>query len=70
MIVLAILIDIVLILLSLKYVWWYPNANMNKTRIMMYHMIAKQLPGKKKSGLRVSPETVSYTHLRAHETGA
>ena len=56
MIVLAILIDIVLILLSLKYVWWYPNASMNKTRIMMYHMIAEQLPGKKKSGLRVSPE--------------
>lgn len=56
MIVLAILIDIVLILLSLKYVWWYPNANMNKTRIMMYHMITEQLPSKKKSGLRVSPE--------------
>ena len=55
MIILAIL-NIILILLSLKYVWWYPNANMNKTRIMMYHMITEQLPGKKKSGLRVSPE--------------
>ena len=56
MIVFAILIDVVLILLSLKYVWWYPNANMNKTRIMMYHMIAEQPLSKKKSGLRVSPE--------------
>jgi len=56
MIVLAIVIDVVLILLSLKYVWWYPNVNLNKTRIMMYHMIADQLPNEKKSGLRVSPE--------------
>ena len=56
MIILAIVIDIILILLSLKYVWWYPNANLNKTRIMMYHMIAEQLPNEKKSGLRVSPE--------------
>lgn len=56
MIVFAILLDIVLILLSLKYVWWYPNASLKKTRIMMYHMIAEQLPNEKKSGLRVSPE--------------
>ena len=56
MIIIAIVIDIILIFLSLKYVWWYPNANLNKTRIMMYHMIAEQLPNEKKSGLRVSPE--------------
>ena len=56
MIVFAILLDIVLILLSLKYAWWYPNASLKKTRIMMYHMIAEQLPNEKKSGLRVTPE--------------
>jgi len=56
MIIYAILFDIVLILLSLKYVWWYPNASLKKTRIMMYHMIAEQLPHGQKSGLRVSQE--------------
>ena len=49
-------IDVLLILFSLKYVWWYPRADLKKTRIMMYHMISKQLPKTKKSGLRVSPE--------------
>jgi len=56
MIIIAIILDIFIILFSLKYVWWYPNLNKNKTRIMMYHMISDQLDGKKKSGLRVSPE--------------
>ena len=56
MIIIAIVIDIILILLSLKYVWRYPNANLNKTRIMMNDMIAERLPDEKKSGLRVSPE--------------
>ena len=55
MILLAIIIDIFLILISLKYVWWYPSiSNTNKTRIMMYHMISDQIVGSKKSGLRVS----------------
>ena len=56
MIYTLIAIDVLLILFSLKYVWWYPRADLKKTRIMMYHMISKQLPKTKKSGLRVSPE--------------
>jgi len=56
MIYTLIAIDVLLILFSLKYVWWYPRENLKKTRIMMYHMISKQLPKTKKSGLRVSPE--------------
>jgi len=56
MIAIAIALDIILILFSLKYAWWYPSADIKKTRIMMYHMISKQLPKTKKSGLRVSPE--------------
>jgi peptidoglycan/xylan/chitin deacetylase (PgdA/CDA1 family) len=55
MIYLAITLDIFLILFSLKYVWWYKNKDMSATRIMMYHMIAEQIPNEKKSGLRVSP---------------
>tara|TARA_B100000767_G_C19687057_1_gene502249 strand:- start:373 stop:1176 length:804 start_codon:yes stop_codon:yes gene_type:complete len=55
MIALAIIIDIILILFSLKYVWWYPSSSTKNTRIMMYHMISEQLPEGKKSGLRVSP---------------
>ena len=56
LITVAIIIDLLIILFSLKYVWWYPKANMKKTRIMMYHMISEQLTKGKKSGLRVSPE--------------
>ena len=56
MIYTLIAIDVLLILFSLKYVWWYPREDLKKTRIMMYHMISKQLPKTKKSGLRVSPE--------------
>lgn len=55
MIVAAIIIDILLLLFCLKYAWWYPSSSINKTRIMMYHMISEQLPNSKKSGLRVSP---------------
>jgi len=55
MIFLAVVLDIIFILFSLKYVWWYRNKDMSKTRIMMYHMISEQLPQQKKSGLRVSP---------------
>ena len=51
-----ILIDLLLILFSLKYAWWYPRKDMKKTRIMMYHMISDQLKESKKSGLRVSPD--------------
>lgn len=51
----AILIDLIIILFSLKYVWWYRTIDTRRTRIMMYHMISEQLKGKKKSGLRVSP---------------
>ena len=43
MILLAIIIDIFLILISLKYVWWYPSISNKKTRIMMYHMISDQI---------------------------
>ena len=63
MIFLAIIIDIFLILISLKYAWWYPSINTNKTRIMMYHMISNQIIGSKKSGLRVSEEMFEK-HLR------
>ena len=56
LITIAIIIDLFIILFSLKYAWWYPKANMNRTRIMMYHMISDQLAKGKKSGLRVSPE--------------
>ena len=63
MILLAIIIDIFLILISLKYAWWYPSINTNKTRIMMYHMISNQIIGSKKSGLRVSEEMFEK-HLR------
>ena len=55
-ITIAILIDLLLILFSLKYAWWYPRKDMKKTRIMMYHMISGQLESTKKSGLRVSPD--------------
>ena len=44
-----------IVLCSLKYAWWYPKKDLSKTRIMMYHMIAQQIPNKKRSGLRVSP---------------
>jgi len=54
-IIIVILIDLLLILFSLKYAWWYPRKDMKKTRIMMYHMISDQLESTKKSGLRVSP---------------
>ena len=54
-IALAIFIDLIIILFSMKYAWWYPSKSNKKTRIMMYHMISDQLPGSKKSGLRVSP---------------
>ena len=63
LITIAIIVDLLIILFSLKYAWWYPKANMNKTRIMMYHMISDQLPGSKKSGLRVSP-TMFEKHLQ------
>ena len=56
LIIIAIIVDLLIILFSLKYAWWYPKANMNKTRIMMYHMISRQQKKDKKSGLRVSPE--------------
>ena len=56
LITIAIIIDLLIILFSLKYAWWYPIANMKKTRIMMYHMILDQLESTKKSGLRVSPD--------------
>ena len=56
LITLAIIFDLILILFSLKYAWWYPKTSMKKTRIMMYHMISEQLGQGKKSGLRVSPE--------------
>ena len=55
-ITIIILIDLLLILFSLKYAWWYPRKDMKKTRIMMYHMISDQLESTKKSGLRVSPD--------------
>ena len=55
-IIIVILIDLLLILFSLKYAWWYPRKDMKKTRIMMYHMISDQLESTKKSGLRVSPD--------------
>ena len=55
MIFLAVILDIIFILFSLKYVWWYRTKDMKKTRIMMYHMISEQIPQQKKSGLRVSP---------------
>ena len=55
-IIIVILIDLLLILFSLKYAWWYPRKDMKKTRIMMYHMISGQLERTKKSGLRVSPD--------------
>ena len=42
-------------LLSLKFAWWLPSKNLQKTRIMMYHMIAEHPSHKKKTGLRVSP---------------
>jgi peptidoglycan/xylan/chitin deacetylase (PgdA/CDA1 family) len=54
MIFLAVILDIIFILFSLKYVWWYRTKDMKKTRIMMYHMISEQIPQQKKSGLRVS----------------
>ena len=63
MIILAIIVDVFLILLSLKYAWWYPSKNMKKTRIMMYHMIAEQPLNIKKSGLRVS-EQMFERHLK------
>ena len=56
LITITIILDLLIILFSLKYAWWYPKANMNRARIMMYHMISDQLPQEKKSGLRVSPE--------------
>lgn len=56
LITIAIIVDLLIILFSLKYAWWYPKANMNKTRIMMYHMISDQHKESKKSGLRVSPD--------------
>ena len=56
LIIIAIIIDLLIILFSLKYAWWYPKANLKKTRIMMYHMISEQAKNAKKSGLRVSPE--------------
>jgi peptidoglycan/xylan/chitin deacetylase (PgdA/CDA1 family) len=55
MIYVCIAIDFLLILFSLKYAWWHPKKDLSKTRIMMYHMIAQQIPNKKRSGLRVSP---------------
>ena len=63
MILLAIIIDIFLILISLKYVWWYPSISNKKTRIMMYHMISDQIVHSKKSGLRVS-EQMFEKHLK------
>lgn len=63
MIILAIAIDIFLILLSLKYAWWYPSTSNKKTRIMMYHMISDQVADSKKSGLRVS-EQMFEKHLK------
>ena len=51
-----ILVIVVLLLLLLKYCWWLPNKSFRHPRIMMYHMIADQLSGSKKSGLRVSPK--------------
>ena len=63
MIILAIAIDIFLILLSLKYAWWYPSISNKKTRIMMYHMISDQVADSKKSGLRVS-EQMFEKHLK------
>ena len=63
MIAIAIALDIILILFSLKYAWWYPSADIKKTRIMMYHMISNQLPNSKKSGLRVSP-SMFEKHLK------
>ena len=54
MIFLAVILDIIFILFSLNYVWWYRTKDMKKTRIMMYHMISEQIPQQKKSGLRVS----------------
>ena len=63
MILLAIIIDIFLILISLKYVWWYPSISNKKTRIMMYHMISDQIVDSKKSGLRVS-EQMFEKHLK------
>ena len=56
LITIAIILDLLIILFSLKYAWWYTKADMNKTRIMMYHMISRQQNKGKKSGLRVSPE--------------
>ena len=55
-ITIAIIVDLLIILFSLKYAWWYPKASMKKTIIMMYHMISDQLEQGKKSGLRLSPE--------------
>ena len=63
MILLAIIIDIFLIIISLKYVWWYPSISNKKTRIMMYHMISDQIVDSKKSGLRVS-EQMFEKHLK------
>ena len=56
MIIVGIILDIILVMFSLKYVWWYPSVSSKKTRIMMYHLISDQLPNKKKSGLRVSTQ--------------
>ena len=55
MIYVCVAINILLILFSFKYAWWYPKKDLTKTRIMMYHMVAHQIPNKKRSGLRVSP---------------
>jgi hypothetical protein len=49
------LLVIIFLLFSLKFAWWLPSQSLSKTRIMMYHMIAQQIPSKKRSGLRVSP---------------
>ena len=49
------LLVIIFLLFSLKFAWWLPSQSLSKTRIMMYHMVAQQIPNKKRSGLRVSP---------------
>ena len=63
MITFSIVLFIALVLLLLKYAWWYPSEDLKKTRIIMYHMITNQLPQTKKSGLRVSPEMFE-SHLQ------
>ena len=55
MIYLLILLLVLMIAFSVKYVWWKPAVDWKQPRVLMYHMVREHIDGAKFNKLRVQP---------------